>query len=376
MPREKAITVRELSERLAAPFEGDGDTPIRTVATLEAAGADALSWVGDEELLPRAAKSKAGVILIPEPCRLPERTVIRVRDPDDAICSVLEWLAPPLIVVEPGVHATAVVSDDASVDGAAIGANVFVGAGAVVGNGSQLHPGVYVGANTKIGSDCVLWPGVVVRERIEIGDRVIIHPGAIIGADGFGYLQRDGRHKKIPQIGTVSIEDDVEVGALTSIDRARSGVTRIGRGTKIDNACQIAHNCDIGEHCMIVAHCAFGGSVTLGDHCVFGGKSGVSDHMTIGRAAQVAALSVVFGDLPEGAIVRGTPAIDIRRYRRAHAAYHKLPELVQKIREMAKRIEALEQKETSKRQNVETSKRQNVETSKRQNVETSKRQDG
>ena len=194
----------------------------------------------------------------------------------------------------------------------------------------------------------MLWPSVVVRERIEIGNRVIIHPGAIIGADGFGYLQRDGRHKKIPQIGTVIIEDDVEIGALTSIDRARSGVTRIGRGTKIDNGCQIAHNCDIGEHCMIVAHNSIGGSVTLGDHCVLGGKSGVSDHVTIGRGTQVAAVSVVFGDLPEGAIVRGTPAIDIRRYRRSHAAYHKLPEWAQKIRDMAKRIEALEQKRASK----------------------------
>ena len=343
MADDACLNVSELSQRLGATFEGDGNTRIREVAALEAAGADALSWVGNEELLPRAAASKAGVILIPESCSLADRTVIRVADPDDALCSVLEWLAPPLVVVEPGVHATAVVSEGAKVDGASIGAHVFVGAGAVIGKGSQLHPGVYVGAHTKVGNDCVLWPGVVVRERIDIGDRVIIHPGAIIGADGFGYIQRDGRHKKIPQIGTVIIEDDVEIGALTSIDRARSGATRIGRGTKIDNQCQIGHNGDIGEHCMLVAQNATGGSATLGDYCVLGGKSGVSDHVTLGRGVQVAAVSLVFGDLPDGAIVRGVPAIDIRRFRRAQAAYHKLPEWVQKLRDMAKRIESLEE---------------------------------
>ncbi|MCH7704926.1 MAG: UDP-3-O-(3-hydroxymyristoyl)glucosamine N-acyltransferase, partial [Planctomycetes bacterium] len=224
----------------------------------------------------------------------------------------------------------------------AIGAGVFVGAGAGVGAGTQLHPGCYIGAHARIGRDCVVWPNVVVRERVEIGDRVIIHPNATIGSDGFGYLQQDGRHRKIPQIGTVIIEDDVEIGAGTTIDRARSGATRIGRGTKIDNLCQISHNCDIEEYCIILAHNEIAGSVTFGHHVIAAGRAGVSDHKTLGNGVQIAAAAVVMSDFPDGAIVRGSPAMDIRRYHRVQAAVHKLPKWLDRIRALTKRVEQLE----------------------------------
>ena len=342
MSGEPCVTVSELCERLGGTFAGEGGAVLRSVGTLEQAGPDALSWVGDARSLPRAKTSKAGAILIPDGCSMPGRTVIFVADPEVALCTALELFAAPVDRVEPGVHATAVVSANAVVEDVAVGANVFVGSGAVVSPGTQLFPGVYIGAQTRIGRDCIFWPNVVVRERIEIGDRVIIHPNATIGADGFGYLQRDGRNLKIPQIGTVVIEDDVEIGAQSCIDRARCGVTRIRRGTKIDNLCQIAHNCDVGEHCAIAAYSGTAGTVTVGHHVFFGGRTGVTDHLNVGNHVQLAAGSLATKDIPDGVIVRGTPAQEIRSFRRSHAAYRKLPEWVQKVRDMAKRIDALE----------------------------------
>ena len=286
MSEQTSITAAELAERIGGTLEGDPTKVIRTAATLEQAGPDALSWVGAPEFLHKAASSDAGVFLLPEGCALPgDRTVIRVADPDAALCEALRCLAPPLEKVALGIHPTAIVSPDAVAEGAAIGANVFVGAGTLIGAGTQLHPGVYVGSQATIGRDCVLWANVVVRERVTIGDRVIIHPNSTIGADGFGYLQRDGEHRKIPQIGTVIIEDDVEIGANSAVDRARSGVTRVGRGTKIDNLVQIAHNVDIGENCIVTGRCGIAGSSTLGHHVFLGGQASITSQRLANSAA-------------------------------------------------------------------------------------------
>ncbi len=343
MSDQPSITVSELARRLGGTLQGDGMLLIRGVATLEQAGPDALSWVASSDLWPRAARSKAGVLLVTEGSKLPpDRTAIVVSDPDAAVCEVLKCLAPPRDDIPVGLHPTATVGPDAVVKGAAIAANVFVGAGAVIGAGTQLYPGVYVGAHATIGRDCVLWPNVAVRERVTIGDRVIIHPNATIGADGFGYLQRGGKHRKIPQIGTVVIEDDVEIGANSAIDRARSGVTRIGRGTKIDNLVQIAHNVDIGEDCIIVGQCAIGGSASLGRYVVMGGQSGVSDHRRIGDGVRIAAKSSAMGNVPDGQTVRGIPATDSRRFLREQACVRKLPDWMPRLRALERRVQDLE----------------------------------
>jgi UDP-3-O-[3-hydroxymyristoyl] glucosamine N-acyltransferase len=267
---------------------------------------------------------------------------IRVRDPELALCTALAALAPQVPTVPPGVDPTARIAPSAVIEGAAIGPFVCIGEGAHVGPGTQLHAGVYVGAHSRIGRDVVLWPNVVVRERTTIGDRVVIHPNATIGADGFGYLQRDGRHVKIPQIGVVVIEDDVEIGANTCIDRARSGETRIGHGTKIDNLVQIGHNVRVGPECIIISQCGISGSTTLGDHVILAGQVGIIDHLSIGRGAVVAAKSGVARDIPDGQVWRGIPAVENSEFGRQAVGVRRLPKIMDHLKELAKRIEALE----------------------------------
>lgn len=337
------LTVAQLADLIGARFEGDGRTLLRTIATLADAGPDALAWLGNDKYLSKLATTRAGCVLVPDTCDVPPGcTVIRVPDPDLALVAILNHAAPRPMAPAMGIHPTAVVDPSARISDAAIGAHVFVGAGAEVGPGSVLYPGVFVGEQAFVGRDCVLWANVVVRERVRIGDRVIIHPNATIGADGFGYLPRHGRHLKIPQIGTVVIEDDVEIGANSAIDRARSGETRIGRGTKIDNLVQIGHNCRIGENCIVVAQVGVSGSSSLGNGAVLGGQAGVADHVAIGEGARVAAQTGVKDDLPPGVEVIGTPSQDRSAFARQQVALRRLPEALVQIRELVKRVERLE----------------------------------
>jgi UDP-3-O-[3-hydroxymyristoyl] glucosamine N-acyltransferase len=343
MNEPTGITAEEIARRLGGELLGDGRRIVRRAAPLGEAGADALSWLGHEKYRAQAVESCAGVVLAPPVYEPPSgQTVIRVADPDLALCSVLRWLVPPPEPLSPGVHPRAVVEQGAVVEGAAIGANAYVGAGTRVGGGTQVHPGVYIGRDVRIGRDCVLWPNVVVRERVTIGDRVIIHANATIGADGFGYLQRDGKHVRIPQVGTVVVEDDVEIGANTAIDRARSGETRIGCGTKIDNLVQIAHNVVIGHDSIIVAQSGISGSCTLGHHVVLAGQTGLIDHVKIGDGATILAQSGVADDVPPGAAYRGSPAVRAVQCARSDMLVRRLPKLAEQLRDLMQRVKRLE----------------------------------
>jgi UDP-3-O-[3-hydroxymyristoyl] glucosamine N-acyltransferase len=332
-----------LAEALGARVEGDGSVEIADLMPLEQATANDLAWLADAKYTSRLATTQAAAVLLDEQTPLPSGLPgIRVADPDLAMCAALRLLGPPPPTVPPGVAGSATVAPDAEIADACVGDRVWIGPGARIGTNTQLHPGVYIGAGAVVGRDCVLWPNVVVRERCELGDRVVVHPNSTIGADGFGYLQRDAGHVKIPQVGRVVIGDDVEIGANTAIDRARSGVTVIGRGTKIDNLVQVGHNVQVGEHCLLVGQAGLSGSTTLGNHVVLAGQAGVTDHVRIGDQVIVGGQSGVTRDLPEPGIYAGTPARQLTEAKRQLIAAQRLPELVAEVRNLRKRVQQLE----------------------------------
>ena len=220
---------------------------------------------------------------------------------------------------------------------------VTLGDRVTIGARVTLYPGVFVGSDSKIGDDSVLYPNVVVREGCSLGARVIVHSGTVIGADGFGYVQHQGRHQKIPQLGSVVIEDDVELGANVTVDRATLGVTRIKQGTKVDNLVQVAHNVTVGEHCILVAQVGIAGSTTIGHHVIIGGQAGLSDHITIGDQVMIAAKAGVNRSVESNQIVGGIPALPRERALKVQGVFHHLPELNQQVRDLADRVERLEQ---------------------------------
>jgi UDP-3-O-[3-hydroxymyristoyl] glucosamine N-acyltransferase len=268
--------------------------------------------------------------------------VLLVEDAELSLAKVLAMFAPPVPRPPVGKHHTAFVAPSASIgEGAHIGPNVFVGDDARVGRNCVLHAGAYVGADVNIGDDCEFFPNVVVRERVTIGNRVIIHANAAIGTDGFGYRWDGKQHVKVPQIGTVIIEDDVEIGSCACIDRAKFAVTRIGRGTKIDNLVQVAHNVVLGPHCIVAGQAGVAGSAKLGAGVVLGGQSAVRDHITMGDGSMLAACSGVMDDVEPKSIISGLPALPHRQSLREQAALRKLPELVAEVRELQSQVEAL-----------------------------------
>lgn len=346
MSTARVWTAGTLAQQLGAELRGSDDVLITHVAPLAQAERGGLAWVSSRKYAGQLAETRASAILlargleIEPPDQLP---TLLVDDADLALSSALALLGPPPQTVPAGVHPSAVVAETAEIDpSAGIGPQVTVGERVRIGPRSQIHAGARVGDDVSIGADCVIWQNVVIRERCQLADRVVLHPNVTIGADGFGYLFRDGKHHHIPQIGHVVLEDDVEIGANSAVDRARSGVTRIRRGTKIDNLVQIGHNCDIGEDCVIVAQCGISGSTRLGRHVVLGGQVGVVDHITIGDRVQVAAKSGVYNDLAPDTKRRGNPCTDMVSYGRQQVSVRRLPALLQQVRELAKRVEELE----------------------------------
>lgn len=336
-------TLNDIASLLNAPLEGNGEAVVTHVAPLASADEAALSWLGDARYHEQLKSTKAGGVLVPPEVLVPDSvTAIRVADPDLALCQLLEAMAPPRSTIAPGVAESAIVADDAVVAGAHIGEQVTVGHGSKVGPGTQIHPGVRIGLNVQIGRDCVIWPNVVIRDHCQIGDRVVIHANTTIGTDGFGYLFRDGKHVKIPQIGTVVVEDDVEIGSNTCIDRARSGETRIGTGTKIDNLAQIAHNVRIEPHCILVAQVGISGSCTLEHHAVLAGQAGIADHVRIGAGAQIGGQAGIMHDVEAGASMMGSPAVTLRQNLRNMTALNQLSDALKTIRALSKRVEQLE----------------------------------
>jgi len=292
---------------------------------------------------PHSAKaSKASAIIAASEIEGVENLLL-ARNPQLAFVKAVEALSPQ-VKVEAGISPRAEVHASASIGtGVSIQSFCVVEDGAQVGEGTVLYPGVYIGRGAKIGNNCVLYQGVVIREGCRVGDRVIIHCNSVVGSDGFGYVRDRAAYAKVPQKGIVRIEDDVELGACVTVDRATLGETVIGRGTKIDNLVQIAHNVRIGEDTVIVAQAGIAGSTKIGSRVQLGGQVGVAGHITIGDEVGVGAQSGVTGSLPSQGVFSGMPAIPHGEWLRAQSVFPKMPELKKKIAELERRLNELEE---------------------------------
>ncbi len=316
------------------------------MASLTDASPSEISFLASDAYLRDFASTHAAAVIVHKRVKLPHdnaRVVFIVDDADLAVAKVLEMLAPPVQQPPAGIDPAARIHPSASIaHNVAIAPYVIVGARCSIGPNSILHPGVIIGDDVTIGADCLLFPNVVVRERITIGNRVVIHASSVLGTDGFGYRWDGSKHAKIPQIGTVIIEDDVEIGSCVCIDRAKFGSTRIGQGTKIDNLVQIAHNVQIGPHCIIVGQTGLAGSVQLGQNVVLGGQTAVRDHISIGDGAMAAACSAIAENVDPKSIVSGMPALPHRQSLREQAALRRLPDLVVQVRKLEEQLRKLQ----------------------------------
>src|SRR5688572_9249045 len=309
------MRVQELAEIVNGRVVGDGETQIVRIADLEQARKGEIAYVDNEKFMPAALESRASCLIVPDGEKFPNRTLIEVSNPKLAFALIGAALHPT--DREPSIHPTAVVAATADISPTA-----YIG------------PHVTIGEYVTIGDDCVLHPNVVLYDGVTIGSRVILHAGVCIGADGFGYVRHDLGYQKFPQVGTVVIEDEVEIGAHTCVDRAALGRTRIGRGTKLDNMVHVGHNCDIGEHVVIAAQTGISGSVVIEDEAVIGGQVGFGDHTRVQKGAIIGSKA---GILP-GKIVRpgvwwGIPVQPLDQYKRMNAYLNRLPERIKKLEE-------------------------------------------
>ncbi len=333
-----SLTTGQIAEMTAGELCGPGDLRIDSLETLELAGAHQLTFIGDQKYAGAWADCSAKAALVARAIDVAPgdgRAVIRVDDADLAVATVLDAIARPTVVPEPGVHESAVIAASAHIaDGVTIGPHCVIGDGVRIGPGCVLHANVSILDEAVIGHNGLVWPGAVIRERCTIGDNCIIHANATIGADGFAYRpSTDGRSLvKLSHVGTVRIGDDVEIGAGSCIDRGKFSATTVGDGTKIDNLVQIAHNCRIGRSVVIAGGCGIAGSIEIGDGAMLGGMVGIRDHVSIGPGATLAACAQVMSDVPAGETWGGSPAQELRAAIREVVAIRKLPDLMKQLK--------------------------------------------
>ena len=317
------MRVEDLAKNVGGRVVGHPETQIKGIADLDHAGEGEIAYVDNEKFFPAALASKASCLIVSQSEKFPDRTLIEVANPKLAFALI--GAALHRVKREPSIHPTAVVASTAN-----------------VASSAYIGPQVTIGEHVTVGENCVLHPGVVLYDGVTIGNRVILHAGVCIGADGFGYVRHELGYQKFPQIGTVVIEDDVEMGAYTCVDRAALGRTRIGRGTKLDNMVHVGHNCDIGERVVIAAQTGISGSVVIEDDCVIGGQVGFGDHTRVQKGAIIGSKA---GILP-GKIVRpgvwwGIPVQPLDQYKRMNAHLNKLAEMRDEIKQLRQEVAEL-----------------------------------
>ena len=340
------LKLGDIAGRLGAVLEGDGDAIVDGVAGLGEAGSKQISFFANPRYAAEVSRTRAAGIIVPSDYRREtSATLLRMDDPYSGFMQVLRLFSDGERRREPGVHPTAVVH--ASVR---LGARVSVGAlcvieeEAVLDDDVVLCPGVFVGHGAAIGEGAYLYANVTLREGVRLGKRVIIHSGTVIGSDGFGYTHHGREYQKIPQVGTVLVEDDVEIGANVAIDRGTMGATRIGRGVKIDNLVHVAHNVTVGENTLLVAQVGIAGSTQVGCDVTMAGQSGATGHVSIGDGVMVGAQAGVTKDVPAGARVSGYPAMEHARARRLNAYMRRLPELFEELKRLSARVREIEER--------------------------------
>ena len=319
-----AVSIGEIVDLVGGDYAGNRDLAIASVASLSSARSDQLSFLSNRKYAAELAATRAGAVLVPRKLEGNDARWIRVDDPYFAFARIMtRWFSSRPMPT--GISPKAVVAESARLgSNVALGHFAVIGENVVVGNNVTIFQGVSIEAGSVIGDDCIIYPNVVIYDGMRIGNRCIIHAGVVIGSDGYGFATHGGKHHKIPQIGIVRIEDDVEIGAGTTIDRAALGETVIGEGTKIDNLVQIGHNVKVGKHCLLVSQVGIAGSTELGDYVAVAGQSGFSGHLKIGNRVQVAAKSAVLDDVPDDTKVMGSPAVPFTEFARRHAAVKKL----------------------------------------------------
>lgn len=338
-----SVRLEQIATRVGGRLRGDGGRRIRGVASLHRAGPDELSFLASGRHRTAARDSRAGALLVCDGEPLEDRDCIEVAHVYAALAQALELFHPPR-ECRPGVHPDARVAPDAELGRVEVGPFAVIEAGAQIRDGCILGAGCFVGEATHIGQHSVLMPGVVVYPGSRIGARCLVHAGVVLGADGFGYASTGDGHHKIPQVGGVVLEDDVEVGANSTIDRGSLDDTVVGTGSKIDNLVMVAHGVRLGPRCMLIAQSGISGSTRLGAGVVIAGQSGAADHLQIGDGAAVGAKSAVLQDVEAGAVVSGIPATDHGTWKRTQALARRLPELRRELRELSARVADLERR--------------------------------
>ncbi len=338
-------TLKEIASFINGEIIGDERAVITGVAGIEDAAPGDITFLANPKYRAYLDKTEATAIITSQDITHAAKSLIRVENPSLAFVKIVSFILPAQEHIPAGIHATAVIGKDVCLGKqVALGPGVVIEDGVSIGDRTVIYGPGYVGRQSIIGSESLIYPNVSIRERATIGNRVIIHSGSVVGSDGFGYVTVDGAHHKIPQVGTVIVEDDVEIGSNVSIDRARFDKTVIGAGTKIDNLVHIAHNCVIGKNCLIIAQVGISGSTTVGNNVILAGQVGVVGHIKIGNNSIVMAQSGISKSLPDGSIVWGTPARPANIAKRISASLLQLPRLFNTIGALKKQIEALELK--------------------------------
>ncbi len=335
-------TVKQLAELVKGKVKGDPDLEINSAATLDKAGQGQITFLSNSKYEPLVKKTKAAAIITSRPVET-EAVQIIAEDPYYAFMQSVVELHGHRKHKKNGISEKAVIADSAQIEkNCHIHENAVIADNVKIGHGTIIYPGVFIGESTQIGSQCIIYPNAAVYDNCRIGNRVIIHASASVGQDGFGFSTHQGVHHKIPQIGTVVLEDEVEIGACAAVERGTLDDTVIGQGSKVGDCVAIGHGAVIGAHCLLVPQVGIAGSAKLGHHCVLGGQAGIVGHIKIGNMVKVAAQAGVISDLSDNSVVLGAPAIEAGKAKRAYALIEYLPEIRKSIKKMKKQIEKLQ----------------------------------